>query len=79
MSKFRECPKCGMVMEEQKGIGIEQAAGSSPYALYAEKSSNSVSIYAKKSQKGIGITPFLCPRCGYVELYKTSSRRSSVS
>ncbi len=78
MSKFRECPKCGMVMEEQKGIGIEQPVDNS-YALYEEKSNNSVSIYTKKGRKGIGLTPFLCPRCGYVELYKTSRSRGTLS
>jgi predicted nucleic-acid-binding Zn-ribbon protein len=54
MSEYKQCPKCGMVMEEQKSVGIEEP----------------VVLYRKRSSKGIGIAPFLCPRCGYIELYK---------
>jgi len=73
MKDFKECPKCGMMMEEQKAIGIEQSA-EEPYALLPTKSSNPLAVYPKKGSKVLGIAPFLCPTCGYVELYKTAQK-----
>jgi predicted RNA-binding Zn-ribbon protein involved in translation (DUF1610 family) len=45
-------------MEEQRRIGIEEA----------------VVVYKKGSSRGIGISPFLCPRCGYIELYRKTRK-----
>jgi predicted nucleic-acid-binding Zn-ribbon protein len=47
-----------MVMEEQKSVGIEEP----------------IVLHRKRSSKGIDIAPFLCPRCGYVELYKKTKK-----
>ncbi len=58
MSEYKQCPKCGLVMEEQKSIGIEEP----------------VVLYKKRSTRGIRMSPFLCPRCGYIELYKKTRK-----
>jgi hypothetical protein len=47
-----------MVMEEQKSLGIEEP----------------IVLYRKRSSKGMSVTPFLCPRCGYIELYKKTRK-----
>jgi hypothetical protein len=47
-----------MVMEEQKSIGFMEP----------------VLLYRKRSSKGMGVAPFLCPRCGYIELYKKTRK-----
>ena len=47
-----------MVMEEQKSVGIEEP----------------VVLYRKGRSKGIGVAPFLCSRCGYIELYKKTRK-----
>jgi predicted nucleic-acid-binding Zn-ribbon protein len=61
MSEYKRCPKCGIVMEEQKSVGIEEP----------------VLLYRKGRSRGHVIAPFLCPRCGYIELYiKTKKGRS---
>ena len=73
MSEFKECPKCGMMMEEQKSIGIEQSV-EEPLALYPKTSNNPVVVYTARGSKGMDIAPFLCPRCGYVELYKKTRK-----
>jgi len=63
MSEAKICPKCGMPMEEGKGIGEVDY----------------VVLYRKRRSRGEGIVPFLCPRCGYVELYrKTRKRRNKL-
>jgi predicted nucleic-acid-binding Zn-ribbon protein len=56
MSEYKQCPKCGIVMEEQKGIGFVEP----------------VLLYGKRKSKGMILAPFLCPRCGYIELYKST-------
>ena len=58
MSEYKQCPKCGLVMEEQKSIGFMEP----------------VLLYRKRSSKGRGVAPFLCPRCGYIELYKKTRK-----
>ena len=62
MSEYKQCPKCGMVMEEQKSLGFVEP----------------VLLYGKRRKKGMSLAPFLCPRCGYIELYK-STRRSTTT
>ena len=47
-----------MVMMEQKSLGIEEP----------------VVLYRKRSSRGVGVAPFLCPRCGYIELYKKTKK-----
>jgi len=58
LSEYKQCPKCGMVMMEQKSLGIEEP----------------VVLYRKRSSRGVGVAPFLCPRCGYIELYKKTKK-----
>ena len=57
MSEYKQCPKCGMVMEEQKSLGSVEP----------------VLLYGKRSSKGMRLAPFLCPRCRYIELYASTS------
>jgi predicted RNA-binding Zn-ribbon protein involved in translation (DUF1610 family) len=59
MSEVKRCPKCDFPMEEGKGIGDVE------YIL----------LYRKKRSTGERIVPFLCPRCGYIELYKKTKKR----
>ena len=56
MSEYKQCPKCGMVMEEQKSLGFVEP----------------VLLYGKRSSKGMGLAPFLCTRCRYIELYAST-------
>jgi len=58
LSEYKQCSKCGLVMEEQRSIGFMEP----------------VLLYRKRSSKGMGVAPFLCPRCGYIELYKKTRK-----
>ena len=54
MSETKICPRCGMPMDEARGIGNPKF----------------VTLYGKRRRvKGEGIVPHVCPRCGYIELY----------
>jgi len=54
MSEFKECPKCGGVMEKGK-------------RLYAY---GGVTFAKKGDFFGDKIIPYYCRACGYIELYK---------